>query len=44
VLRKIREPKLGHKYYFKEVAHSGLNPYITDIEVVEQILANINKI
>jgi hypothetical protein len=37
VLRKIQEPKLGPKYYFTDVAHLGLNPYLTDKEVVEQI-------
>ncbi len=42
VIRKIEDPKLGPKHYFTEVAHLELNPYLTDKEVVEQILANIN--
>lgn len=44
VLRKIREPKLGPENYFTTVAHLTLNPYLTDREVVEQILDNINQI
>lgn len=37
VIEKNEEPKLGPKYYFKDVAHVTLNPYITDEEVVEKI-------
>ena len=43
VLRRIQEPKLGPKYYFKKVAHLGLNPYLTDKEVIEQIIKNIDN-
>lgn len=44
VLRKIQEPKLGPEHYFTTVAHLTLNPYLTDREVVEHILDNINQI
>jgi hypothetical protein len=37
VIEKNEEPKLGPKYYFNQVAHVTLNPYITDEEVVKQI-------
>lgn len=37
VIEKNEEPKLGPKYYFPEIGHVTLNPYITDEEVVEQI-------
>jgi len=43
VLRKIREPKLGPKYYFKDVAHRVLNPYLTDMEVIQSIKNIINE-
>lgn len=37
VIEKNEEPKLGPKYYFNDIAHVTLNPYITDEQVVEQI-------
>lgn len=37
VIEKNEEPKLGPKYYFNNIAHVTLNPYITDEKVVEQI-------
>jgi len=37
VLKKIEEPKLGPKYYFKDEGHVTLDPYLTDNEVIEQI-------
>ena len=37
VLKKIKEPKLGPKYYFNNNKHITLDPYLTDKEVVEQI-------
>lgn len=37
VIEKNEEPKLGPKYYFPQLGHVTLNPYITDEEVVEQI-------
>lgn len=37
VIEKNEEPKLGPKYYFKDVGHVTLNPYITDEEVIEKI-------
>ena len=37
VIRKLKEPKLGPEFYF-ESGHVSLNPYLTDKEVVEQII------
>ena len=36
VIKKLKEPKLGPKYYFKE-GHITLDPYLTDKQVVKQI-------
>lgn len=41
VLKKIKEPKLGPVHYFLNSNHVELNPYITDEEVVNQIVNNI---
>lgn len=38
VLKKIKEPKLGPIHYFLNSNHIELNPYITDIEVLNQII------
>lgn len=44
VLKKIKDPKLGpEKYFPKEFGHITLDPYITDEEVIQQIINNINK-
>jgi len=40
-LRKIKEPKLGPIHYFKDKGHIELNPFLTDNEVVKEILKNI---
>lgn len=37
VIKKIKEPKLGPEFYFKNVGHITLNPYLNDKAVVEQI-------
>ena len=37
VIKKIKEPKLGPKFYFGENNHTTLDPYLTDSEVVEKI-------
>ena len=37
VISKIKEPKLGPKFYFGEDKHANLNPYLTDKEVVAKI-------
>lgn len=37
VLKKIQEPKLGPQYYF-ESGHVTLDPYLTDKEVLQQII------
>ena len=37
VINKIKEPKLGPKFYFGEDKHTNLNPYLTDKEVVAKI-------
>jgi hypothetical protein len=42
VIKKIQEPKLGPKHYFTDVAHLELNPYLTDKEVVEQIIKHLS--
>lgn len=42
VIKKIQEPKLGPKYYFTDVAHLELNSYLTDKEVVEQIIKHLS--
>ena len=44
VLRKIEEPKLGPKYYFPESGHVTLNPFLTDDEVAEQIIKELNNV
>jgi hypothetical protein len=41
VLKKIKEPKLGPIHYFKNNDHVELDPYLTDAQVVEQIIKNI---
>lgn len=38
VLKKIKEPKLGPKYYFNDEQHIVLDPYLTDEEVIKSIL------
>ena len=37
VIKKIKEPKLGPKFYFGENNHTTLDPYLTDKEVVDKI-------
>lgn len=37
VIKKIKEPKLGPEFYFKNVGHITLNPYLNDKAVVEHI-------
>lgn len=41
VIRKIKEPKLGPSFYFP-TGHIDLDPYLTDVEVVENIKKIIN--
>lgn len=41
VLKKIQEPKLGPQYYF-ESGHITLDPYLTDQQIVKQIIQCIN--
>jgi len=41
VIKKIKEPKLGPKYYFPNAGHIELNPYLTDNEVAKQIIKSI---
>lgn len=39
VLKKIQDPKLGpNKYFSKELGHLTLNPYLSDKEVINQII------
>jgi hypothetical protein len=43
VIKKIKDPKLGpEKYFSKKFGHVTLDPYLTDIGVVQQIINNIN--
>lgn len=42
VIQKLAEPKLGPRYYFSE-GHVDLDPYLTDEEVVSQIISIIDK-
>lgn len=42
-VRKIPNPKLGPVHYFKDRGHVELDPYISDEQVVEQILNNIKS-
>ena len=37
VIKKIKEPKLGPKFYFGEDKHTTLDPYLTDEEVINKI-------
>ncbi len=41
VIEKNQEPKLGPKYYFPEVGHVTLDPYLDDNQVVNEIIKNI---
>ena len=41
VIKKIQEPKLGPIYYFKDKGHVVLDPYLTDKEVVNEIIKNV---
>jgi hypothetical protein len=41
VIKKIKDPKLGPEKYFPEFGHITLDPYLTDKEVVQQIINNI---
>lgn len=41
VLKKLEEPKLGPIYYFKDAGHVALDPYLTDKQVVDQIINNL---
>lgn len=39
VLKKIQDPKLGpNKYFPKEFGHLALDPYLSDKEIIEQII------
>lgn len=42
VIKKIKEPKLGPKYYFKE-GHITLDPYLTDKLVVDNIIKIVDE-
>lgn len=41
VIKKIKEPKLGPKYYFPDEGHITLDPFLTDEEVFEQIIKEL---
>ena len=42
VIKKIKEPKLGPEFYFKE-GHTSLNPYLSDEEVVKEMIKIIGE-
>jgi hypothetical protein len=42
VIKKCDEPKLGPRYYFLDVEHIDLNPYLEDDEVIEEFTAVIS--
>jgi hypothetical protein len=41
VIKQIKEPKLGPVHYFPESTHIELNPYLADMQVLEEIIKNI---
>lgn len=41
-VKKVKEPKLGPVYYGKS-GHIDLDPYLTDYEVIEQIITIVNS-
>ena len=42
VIKKIKDPQLGpNKYFPKELGHTVLDPYLSDKEVIEQIINQI---
>lgn len=43
VIEKNEEPKLGPKFYFPEFGHVTLNPYISDEELIKNILDIVNS-
>jgi len=40
-VKKIKEPKLGPVHYFPEGEHVELDPYLTDTELIDTIVAHI---
>ena len=41
VIRKLKEPKLGPEFYFGGGKHKSLNPYLSDEDVVKEIIKEI---
>jgi hypothetical protein len=41
VIKKIKEPKLGPIHYFKDQEHIELDPYLSDTQIVNQIIQNL---
>ncbi len=41
VIRKLKEPKLGPEFYFGGGKHKSLNPYLSDKDVVKEIIKEI---
>lgn len=42
-VRKLKEPKLGPKFYFRDDNHKELSPYLTDDEVIINIINIVGK-
>ena len=43
VLKKINQPKLGPRFYFKDVNHVDLDLYLTDDEIIKRMTDIINN-
>ena len=43
VIKKLKEPRLGPIHYFKNKQHVEFNPYLTDEEVVAEIIKIYEK-
>lgn len=41
VIKKIEKPMLGPKYYFKNKGHVTLNPYLSDEDVLKEIIKGV---
>ena len=43
VIRKLKEPKLGPEFYFGNDKHKSLNPYLKDVDLVQEIINIIGE-
>jgi len=42
-MKKVDEPKLGPIYYKHNSIHTNLDPYLTDLQVSEQIIKTVKN-